>query len=63
MIFIDNKMEIFNKGNLIWIVLVIGLVTLYLFNEQRKKHQESGYLFLDGSYFINSPYVDSYPQY
>ncbi len=63
MIFIDNKMEIFNKGNLIWIVLVVGLVTLYLFNEQRKKRQESGYLFLDGSYFINYPYVDSYPQY
>lgn len=51
------------KENLIWVVLIVGLMALYLFNEQRKKRQESSYLFLDGSYFINKPFVDSYPQY
>ena len=30
---------------------------------QKKKSEESGYLFLDGSYFMKYPYVDSYPQY
>jgi hypothetical protein len=41
-------------------MVVVGLIALYM---MKKKKQESGYLFLDGSYFINSPYVDSYPQY
>ena len=31
--------------------------------QTNKKSEESGYLFLDGSYFMKYPYVDSYPQY
>jgi hypothetical protein len=51
-----------NISIIFWSMVVVGLIALYIMNE-RKKKQESGYLFLDGSYFINSPYVDSYPQY
>jgi hypothetical protein len=49
-----------NISIIFWSMVVVGLIALYI---MKKKKQESGYLFLDGSYFINSPYVDSYPQY
>jgi hypothetical protein len=49
-----------NISIIFWSMVVVGLIALYM---MKKKKQESGYLFLDGSYFINSPYVDSYPQY
>ena len=46
---------------LFWI-MVIGIFVIY-FIKEKNKNTESNYLFLDGSYFINNPYVDSYPQY
>ncbi len=61
-----------NIGVFIFIVLMVGIA--FYFDmirkgkiaapySQKKKSEESGYLFLDGSYFMKYPYVDSYPQY
>lgn len=48
--------------SLFWI-MVLGIFVAYIIKQKRKEDAESGYLFLDGSYFIDHPYVDSYPQY
>lgn len=47
--------------SLFWVMVVVILI-IYLI-KQKNKNAESSYLFLNGSYFINEPYVDSYPQY
>lgn len=57
--------KIFNLNKnavLLFLGVVATLYIIYLW-KQKQKSQESGYLFLDGSYFIKYPFVDSYPQY
>jgi len=64
-----------NIGLFIFIVFMVGIAIYFdmirkgkiaaPYSQKKKgeKNEESGYLFLDGSYFMKYPYVDSYPQY
>ncbi len=72
-------LQIFRLNNLIFFILLIVIVSILFELIRRGKiglpyqrmkddnkgnnKEENGYLFLNGSYFIKPPYVDSYPQY
>ena len=72
-------LQIFRLNTLIFFILLIVIVSIFFDlirkgkiglpyqrmkdDNKLNKKEESGYLFLNGSYFMKYPYVDSYPQY
>jgi prepilin-type processing-associated H-X9-DG protein len=58
----DKVFKINATATALFWIMVIGIFVFYII-KQKNKNTESNYLFLDGSYFINEPYADSYPQY
>lgn len=58
-----DKVFNLNKNVVLLFWGVVATLLIIYWIKQKRKSQESGYLFLDGSYFINKPFVDSYPQY